>query len=104
LNEILAARPRVIEPRQESDPAAYVGDEYAIAVFRGFEQLVLLGFPRRRRLLLFDVAQRDESIALCSNPQADNETHTGRRHRFSANRSMAPPSVGRPGVQSCVLR
>jgi hypothetical protein len=54
LNEILGARPLVIEPRQESDPAAYVGDEYAIAVFRGFEQLVLLGFPRRRRLLLFD--------------------------------------------------
>src|ERR1700719_1143955 len=34
LNEILGARPLVIEPRQESNPAAYVGDEYAIAVFR----------------------------------------------------------------------
>src|SRR6267378_3077499 len=38
LNEVLRARALIVEPRQESDPTAYVRDEYAIAVFRRVEQ------------------------------------------------------------------
>ena len=53
-DEILRGRPLIVEPRQKRDPTADIRDEYAIAVLRGVEQLILFRFFRRWRLLLFD--------------------------------------------------
>ena len=37
LDEVLRARPLIVEPRQQSDPGSHIGDEDAIAVFRRVE-------------------------------------------------------------------
>src|SRR5277367_6991156 len=62
LDEVLRTRALIIEPRQQGDPTVAIGDKNAIAVFRRVEQLILFGLLRRRRLLLLEVAQRDESM------------------------------------------
>src|SRR5690349_2870974 len=64
LNEILRACPLVVEPRQHGDPVAHIGDEYAVAVLRRVEQLILLGLLRRCGFLLLLVAQSDEAVGL----------------------------------------
>ena len=64
LDEILRTRALIVEPRQQSDPVVHIGDQDAIAVFRRVEQLILFGIFRRRRLLLFDVAQGDEPVRM----------------------------------------
>src|SRR5215467_7746469 len=64
LTKILRAGALVVEPRQQSDPASHVGGEYAVAVLRRIEQLILFGLlPRGLRLLLL-VPQSDEPIGV----------------------------------------
>src|SRR6516164_3220903 len=63
-NEILRTRPLVVEPREHGDPAAHIRDEYAVAVLRRVEQLILFGLLRRCWFLLLLVAQGDEAESL----------------------------------------
>src|SRR6516225_376092 len=63
-NEILRTRPLVVEPREHGDPAAHIRDEYAVAVLRRVEQLILFGLLRRCRFLGLLVAQGDEAVGL----------------------------------------
>jgi hypothetical protein len=46
-NEILRTPPLVVEPREHGDPAAHIRDEYAVAVLRRVERLILFGLLRR---------------------------------------------------------
>src|SRR5215468_3099555 len=63
LDEVLGARPLIVKPREQGNPIHHIGDEDAIAVFRGVEQLILLGLAaRRRRVFFLLIAQRDETI------------------------------------------
>src|SRR3984893_7516043 len=66
LNQILRARPLIVEPHQQIGGLLHVGDEYTIAVLGRIEQLVLLRFAGWLPRGLLPVPHGDEAI--CFSP------------------------------------
>jgi len=63
LNQVLRARPLIVEPYQQIGRLFHVGDEHTIAILGRIEQLVLLGFAGRLRRRLLPVPHGDEAIS-----------------------------------------
>src|SRR6516164_7934742 len=64
LDQVLRPRPLAIESHHRVNRRLQIGDEHPIAVFRGVEQLVLLGIFAFLRLRFLHVSQGYESVGL----------------------------------------